>query len=54
MHGKLFLTMRQARPEIFKWLTYHNARRRHSALGYLSLLEFEEQHHKTAKLSLAA
>ncbi len=36
MHRKLFLTMSQARLEIFQWLTYYNARRRHSALGYLS------------------
>jgi transposase InsO family protein len=36
MYGKLFLTMRQARLEIFQWLTYYNARRRHGALGYLS------------------
>ncbi|MCZ4120260.1 integrase core domain-containing protein [Streptomyces sp. H39-S7] len=54
MHRKLFSTFRQARLEIFQWLTYYNARRRHSALNYLSPMEFEQQHHKTAKLSLAA
>ncbi|QIY93044.2 IS3 family transposase [Streptomyces sp. S1D4-11] len=48
------LTMSQARLEIFQWLTYYNARRRHSALSYFSPMEFEQQHHKTAKLSLAA
>ncbi|WP_330434331.1 IS3 family transposase [Streptomyces sp. NBC_00825] len=35
-------------------LTYCNARRRHSGLSYLSPMEFEQQHHKTAKPSLAA
>lgn len=29
-------------------------KRRHSALAYLSPMEFEQQHRKTAKLSLAA
>ncbi|MDF9814141.1 transposase InsO family protein [Streptomyces sp. SPB162] len=54
MHRKLFSTFRQVRLVIFQWLTYYNARRRHSALNYLSPMEFEQQHHKTAKLSLAA
>ncbi|MFB6842118.1 IS3 family transposase [Streptomyces sp. NPDC056361] len=54
MHGKPFQTMSQARLEIFQWLTYYNARRRHSALGYLSPLEFEQQHHAPTMLSLAA
>ncbi|MDH6580292.1 transposase InsO family protein [Kitasatospora sp. MAP5-34] len=35
MHRKLFLTMSQARLEIFQWLTYYNARRRHSSLACL-------------------
>jgi transposase InsO family protein len=46
--------MSQARLEIFRWLTYYNARRRHCALSYLSPMEFEQQHHQRAKLSLVA
>jgi hypothetical protein len=48
MHQRLFSTMRQARLEIFQWLTYYNARRRHSALNYLSPAEFE-QHQQRAR-----
>jgi transposase InsO family protein len=54
MHDRLFLTIRQARLEIFQWLTYYNARRCHSALNYLSSMEFEQQQLRTGKLTLAA
>ncbi|GGT38733.1 hypothetical protein GCM10010207_43680 [Streptomyces atratus] len=54
MYKRVSVTMSQARLEIFRWLTYYNARRRHSALYYLSPMEFEQNHHRTAKLSLAA
>jgi transposase InsO family protein len=54
MHGRLFATVGQARLELFRWLTFYNARRRHSALSYLSPLEFEQQHQKVVKLPIAA
>lgn len=50
LYRATFSTMSQARLEIFRRLTYYNARRRHSAPAYLSLMEFNQQHHATAKL----
>ncbi len=51
---QVFATVRQARLEIFQWLTYYNARRRHRSLGYLSPVEFEQQHRAEHRLTLAA
>ncbi|MEW2077279.1 IS3 family transposase [Streptomyces sp. NPDC013433] len=50
----VFTTVRQARLEIFQRLTYYNARRRHSSLGYLSPIEFEQRHRAEHRLTLAA
>ncbi|MFI9446123.1 IS3 family transposase [Streptomyces avermitilis] len=54
LHQRLFSTVRQARLEIFQWLTYYNTRRRHSALSYLSPAEFEQQRLRADKLAIAA
>ncbi|WP_420822724.1 integrase core domain-containing protein [Streptomyces atratus] len=54
MYRRVFVTMSRTRLEIFRWLTYCNARRRHRALSYLSPIEFEQHHRRTAELPLTA
>ncbi|WP_353961912.1 MULTISPECIES: IS3 family transposase [unclassified Streptomyces] len=54
LHERLFSTMRQARLEIFQWLTYYNARRRYSAISSLSPIEFEQHHQRERRITLAA
>ena len=33
----------EARAEVFRWITRYNTRRRHSALGQICPIEFEQQ-----------
>jgi transposase InsO family protein len=41
IHGRGFETRQEAINEVMDWLAFYNATRRHSALGYLSPMQFE-------------
>jgi len=41
LHGLRFGTRRQAMDEVIDWLTFHNHRRLHSTLGYISPMQLE-------------
>jgi transposase InsO family protein len=46
LEGRSFLSLEDARTEIFEFIEmYYNRKRRHSALGYRSPLEFERLYH---------
>jgi transposase InsO family protein len=43
LHGKRFETLRQAKDEVLDWLRWYNQTRLHSALNYVSPMQFEQQ-----------
>ncbi|MFH8582152.1 IS3 family transposase [Streptomyces zaomyceticus] len=54
LHGRRWTSKAQTRLELFRWLSYYNRRRRHSALGYRTPAECEQQLITTRTLSLVA
>jgi transposase InsO family protein len=54
LHGRRWTSKTQTRLELFRWLSYYNRRRRHSAPGYLTPAEFEQQLTTSHTVSLVA
>ncbi|THA37521.1 IS3 family transposase [Streptomyces sp. A1547] len=54
LHGRRWTSKAHCRLELFRWLSYDNPRRRHSALGYRTPAEFGQQLITTRTLSLVA
>ena len=51
--GGQFANLTEARLEISRYIAYHNAERRHSALGYLAPNQFETHLQTTSQLCAA-
>ena len=43
LYGRRFATRREAMDEVMEWLNFHNHKRLHSTLGYVSPMTFEER-----------
>jgi transposase InsO family protein len=54
LHGERWLRNSEARMAVFSWLAWYNNRRRHSALGHVSPVEFEQRSLGSGSLNLVA
>jgi len=43
LHGRRFATRREAMDEVIDWLKFYNHSRLHSALNYMSPMQFEQR-----------
>lgn len=47
VHQRVFRSVAEAREQLFEYIElYYNRRRRHSSLGYVSPLQFEEAYYR--------
>lgn len=54
-HRRVFATREQARRAVTGWITeFYSLRRRHSACGQQSPIDYEHQHHQQADRLIAA
>lgn len=54
LYGERWLKSCEARLAVFSWMAWYNNRRRHSALGHISPVEFERRSVMSGSLNLAA
>ncbi|MBC9718900.1 transposase [Streptomyces sp. TRM66268-LWL] len=54
LYGERWLNNSDARMAVFTWLARYNNRRRHSALGHISPVEFARRSINSGSLNLAA
>lgn len=54
VHRYRFATRAEARRAIFAWINWYNQHRRHSTLGYISPIRYEQQYNQTHRGAQAA
>ncbi len=52
-HGQKFATREQARKAVMDWMAFYNHRRLHSALGYLSPMQYEQRWYEAQRKKAA-
>jgi putative transposase len=53
VHGQRFASREQAKQTIMNWIAFYNYRRRHSSLGYLSPMQYEQRWYEAQRKKAA-